>query len=173
MCATKKHYLFFAKETHQDIRFTNFVQRKNKGSPLLAHSPVTACTNWNCGHKRQERNPRYWEREESTERNSGNESAMKGPTHSQINRKRRWTSSFTSDKIWTLVRFLKVPANFLGPIPLLNQFYPPLLQAAGHPCMALCVGVELRSKSHCEGNSSRATKPQNADVPTQRCQSSG
>ena len=62
MCATKEHYLFFAKETHQDIRFTNFVQRKNKGSPLLPHCPVTACTNWNCGHKRQERNPRYWER---------------------------------------------------------------------------------------------------------------
>ena len=58
----QKNIILSWQKTDWDIRFTNFVGRKNKGSALLrALSRETACTS--CGHPTRERNPRYGEKE--------------------------------------------------------------------------------------------------------------
>ena len=58
----QKNIILSWQKTDWDIRFTNCVGRKNKGSALLrALSRETACTS--CGHPRRERNPRYGEKE--------------------------------------------------------------------------------------------------------------
>ena len=73
-------------KTDWDIRFTNFVGRKNKGSALLrALSRETACTN--CGHPRWERNPRYGEKE-ILRKKHGSGSHSQGSISS--NKKKKW-----------------------------------------------------------------------------------